>query len=80
MCDDRRTELRRSAAAFPCRSGFAVGLLAEPVAERPDPGAFRELPVQQPTKFELVIMLKAVKALNMTIPQPVLLRADEVSK
>jgi len=36
--------------------------------------------MQQPTKFALVIMLKAVKALNMTIPQSVLRRADEVSK
>jgi crotonobetainyl-CoA:carnitine CoA-transferase CaiB-like acyl-CoA transferase len=32
MCDDRCTELRRSAAASQCRAGFAVGLLAQPVA------------------------------------------------
>ena len=82
----------RLPAAYPTREFVEVGGLMAYAVNYPDlylrlasyadkifKGAKpEELPVQQPTKFELVINIKTAKALGLTVPQSVLLRADEV--
>jgi putative ABC transport system substrate-binding protein len=66
-----------SYAADPAENSRLVAWYVDKILKGTKPA---DMPVQQPTKFELVINLKTAKQIGLTIPQSMLYRADKVIK
>ena len=78
MVDDRdivEAGVLLSFAPDPTEMNRRVAAIIDKVLRGAKPA---DLPIEQPSKFELVINMKAAKALDLTIPQSLLLRADKV--